>query len=91
MGTGLFWCLVAGYEISGGLICAYFIALRHWGLSVRLFGYWSGEAAPEKRALLRMASILMVAYIIGVFVILLCFWDVPRLPQLLKSPVAETL
>ena len=37
------------------------------------FGYWSGEATPEKRAFLRRASSVMIAYVIGVFVIFLCF------------------
>lgn len=40
---------------------------------MRLFGYWTGDAPPEKRAFLRIASIVMIAYTIGVFVIFLCF------------------
>ena len=39
---------------------------------MRLFGYWSSDAPPEKRAFLRAASIVMIAFIIGVFVIFLC-------------------
>jgi hypothetical protein len=39
---------------------------------VRVFGYWRGDAPPEKRAFLRSASIVMIAYIIGVFIIFLC-------------------
>jgi hypothetical protein len=40
---------------------------------MRLFGYWSGDAAPEKQAFLRTASIVIIAYTTGVFVIFLCF------------------
>jgi hypothetical protein len=51
------------------------VGVEPWGRQGILFvpRQRSGEAAPEKRAFLRMASILMVAYIIGVFVIFLCF------------------
>ncbi len=41
--------------------------------AVRVFGYWTGDAPPEKRAILRTASIVMIAFTIGVFVIFLCF------------------
>jgi hypothetical protein len=40
---------------------------------VRLFRYWSGDGQPEKRTFLRTASIVMIAFTIGVFVIFLCF------------------
>ena len=30
---------------------------------MRLFGYWSSDAPPEKRAFLRAASIVMIAFI----------------------------
>ena len=40
-------------------------------VAVRVFGYWT--APPEKRAILRAASIVIIAYTFGVFVILLCF------------------
>jgi hypothetical protein len=40
---------------------------------LRVFGYWSADAPPEKRAFLRTASMVMIAYVIGVFVIFLCF------------------
>ena len=40
---------------------------------VRLFRYWTGDAAPERQALLRRAAIVIIAYTIGVCVIFLCF------------------
>ena len=42
---------------------------------VRLFGYLflASNEPPEKKAILRAASALIITFILGVFVIFLCF------------------
>jgi hypothetical protein len=40
---------------------------------VRLFRYWASDQPPERKAFLRAAAAVMIAFVLGTFIIFLRF------------------